>query len=71
MPRKMRKTWYSSASQRGEPSSFVNTLTQATKKSVDPKLTASVIVIWPTTYSHPQIQLARRRHDAGAIMKVW
>lgn len=71
MARKIRKTWYSSASQIGEPSSFSNTFTQDTKKSVDPKFTASVMVIWPTTYSHPQIQLARRRHDAGAIMKVW
>lgn len=71
MPTKMRNTWYGSSWKMGEPSSFVKTFTQATKKVVEPKLTASVMVMLPTTYSQPQIQLASRRHEAGASMKAW
>lgn len=54
----------------GLPSSFSKTFMQATKKVVEPKLTARVMVMLPTTYSQPQIQLASRRHEAGASIKA-
>lgn len=70
-PRKMRKTWYGSPARTPTPGSDSKTLTHATMNRAVPKFTARVMVMFPTTYNQPQIQLATRRYLGEDSMKAW
>jgi hypothetical protein len=69
--RNIRKIWYVVAWKIPTPGADSKTLIHETKNRVLPRLTASVMVIFPTTYDHPQIHEAILRYDGGDSMKVW
>lgn len=70
-PKKMRKICQVSPGKIPSPLAVSNTSMHATRNRAVPKLTARVMVTFPTTYIHPQIQLATLRQRGGESINVW